>query len=280
MIDKSLIAESFGRALDTYDRAAIVQRKIVETLADMMTAANFPSRASIYEVGAGTGLMTALLAARFKAREIIANDLCADTAPALARAAAAAASGSASAAASAGAAARFEFISGDAESLPIPPAAEAVVSCSAIQWFADKAAFFKKVAAALPPASLAHSTLHTPHSSLLLAFTTFGPENLREVDELASSGLKYDSAAEYRAMLRAAGFRVIAECDSVEQIFFPNIRALLRHFRETGVGGTGRSDWDFAKTRRFCRDYEAKHRAPAGLALTYHPLYFVCAKEK
>jgi len=249
-VDKSHVSVCFGKALGTYDKSAVVQKNVADALADLMRQSGFPTGANIYEVGAGTGLMTARLVAGFAPRHIVANDLCADCAGPVSRV-------------SGGMA---EFVAGDAEDLPVPAGTGTVVSCSTIHWFENKPAFFGKVANALPDGGF-------------FAFATYGPGNLREVRESGGAGLDYNSADEYKNMLDAAGFRIVATEDKTELIHFPDTRSLLRHFRETGVGGVARTKWDLRETRRFNREYERRFRDENGLFLTYHPLCFVCAKQ-
>lgn len=248
-VDKQFVAECFGRAIGTYDKNAVVQKGVAAALAALMRRADFPAGANIYEVGAGTGLMTSLLVAEFAPCHIVANDLCAECAEPVAKA-----SGG-----------RAVFLCGDADALPIPEGTDAVVSCSAVQWLEDKPAFFRKVAAALADGGF-------------FAFSTFGADNLREMCELGVGGLAYDSAEAYERMLAEAGFRIVAATDGTESVFFPDTRTLLRHFRETGVGGIRREKWTLRETMRFCHEYERRFRDPRGLALTYHPLAFVCTR--
>lgn len=247
--DKRLIAECFGRALGTYDKNAVVQKHMAATLASLMRHEGFPHGASVYEVGAGTGLMTAEIVANFAPRRVVANDLCADCAALVARA-------------SGGVA---EFVAGDAEALPVPDGTDAVVSCSAVHWFDDKEAFFAKVATSLDDGKF-------------FAFSSFGPNNMRELRELGHAGLEYDSADEYATMLERAGLRVVASEDALERVFFPDMRALLSHFHETGVSGVRHGKWDMRETLRFRREYERRFREERGLPLTYHPLFFVCVR--
>ena len=248
-IDKHFVSACFGKAIGTYDKNAIVQKGVAATLAALMRQADFPRGASIYEVGAGTGIMTAKLYGEFAPRRAVANDLCWGCADTVSRA-------------SEG---RAEFLLGDAEALPAPEGIDAVVSCSTVHWFENKAAFFMKITDALPSGSF-------------LAFSTFGPGNLREMRELGMVGLEYDSADEYDVMLKKAGFRIIAATDTEERLFFPDTRALLTHIRATGVGGVRHDKWDISATMRFSHAYELRFRDARGLALTYHPLCFVCVK--
>ncbi len=248
-MDKSLIARSFGGAIRTYDDHAVVQRVIAGEMVRLMKESGFPHNAAIYEVGAGTGLLTDLILKAFSPSRIVANDLCLEASKPLG-----AISG------------RIEFVHGDAETLPVPAGCTNVVSCSAIQWFSDAGKFFCTVSAGLPAGGL-------------FAFSTFGPGNLREIRRIAGVGLDYKSLEAHVEMLEAAGFSVRHAGEKTDGIILPTARDLLRHIRGTGTGGVSSETWSVARTRRFCRDYETQFAADGGVALTYHSLYFVAEKK-
>ncbi|WP_290376595.1 pimeloyl-ACP methyl esterase BioG family protein, partial [Duncaniella muris] len=60
--EKGLVAEKFGRAGETYDDNAVVQRQIAEKLCSQAIAAGAADCRSILEIGCGTGLTTRMLA--------------------------------------------------------------------------------------------------------------------------------------------------------------------------------------------------------------------------
>ena len=249
-MDKALIARSFAKALKTYDGSAVVQRRVVREMVRLMRAHDFPEASAIYEVGAGTGLLTAALLAEFKPSRIVANDLCLEAGEplgALSR--------------------RVEFVHGDAETLPVPPGCTAIVSCSAVQWFADVWACFRNFANGLPAGGV-------------LAFSTFGPTNLCQIREITGMGLDYKSLPEHVALLERAGFAVVEAVENLETVVLGGVGELLRHIRETGVGGVEREPAGLAQAVRFRREYEARFSVPGGISLTYHPLYFMARRRE
>lgn len=247
-MDKALIARSFAKAIKTYDGSAIVQRRVVREMVRLMRAHEFPEAAAIYEVGAGTGLLTSALLAEFKPSRIVANDLCFEAGEplgALSR--------------------RVAFVHGDAETLPVPEGCTAIVSCSAVQWFTDVGASFRNFADGLPAGGV-------------LAFSTFGPANLCEIREITGLGLDYKTLAEHTALLERAGFEVVEALESQETVVLSDVGELIRHIRETGVGGVEREHVGLAQAVRFRREYTARFSVPGGVVLTYHPLYFYARK--
>lgn len=70
---KQQIARHFGAAAPTYDRAARIQARIAEELADAIAAVASPAR--ILEFGCGTGNLTQALGERFPGVQLVATDL-------------------------------------------------------------------------------------------------------------------------------------------------------------------------------------------------------------
>lgn len=249
-MDKAHIARSFARAIKTYDGSAVVQRRVVREMVRLMRENGFPEAAAIYEVGAGTGLLTSAILAEFHPVRIVANDLCREAGEPL---------GALST--------RVEFIHGDAETLPVPAGCTAIVSCSAVQWFSDLGGCFRNFAAGLPAGGC-------------FAFSTFGPDNLREIREITGVGLGYPSIPEHIALLEHAGFAIVRAVESTETVVLKSVGELFRHIRDTGVGGVEREHAGMAQAIRFRREYASRFSVTGGVALTYHPLYFIARKRE
>ncbi|SCZ53323.1 malonyl-ACP O-methyltransferase BioC [Thiohalomonas denitrificans] len=72
--DKARIRESFERAVDSYDAAAVLQREVGERLLERLDPIRMePQR--ILDVGAGTGWCSEALAQRYRKAQIVAMDL-------------------------------------------------------------------------------------------------------------------------------------------------------------------------------------------------------------
>lgn len=246
---KLSISQNFAGAFATYDANATVQRKIAEEMVTQMRISGFPDGATIYEAGAGTGLLTRMLLREFSPVRIVANDLCAEAGPMLKSISD-----------------RVEFLAGDAERIAVPVGCEHVASCSAIQWFFDVGAFLGNMAAGLK-------------SGGYLAFSTFGPENLFEIRKLAGAGLDYLTLKAHATLLECYGFEVLHSGESLEVSRHQSVAGLLRHIRDTGTGGVSVEKWTAARTRRFCREYAERFTHASGVSLTYHPMYFVARKR-
>ena len=119
---------------------------------------------SVLDIGCGTGLLSRELARRLHIRRFVANDLVAECGPRV------------EGAVKQLAGAAFSFHPGDIERLDLPPAAFDLVASNAVfHWLDDPAGLLERLAAALREGGL-------------LAFTTFGPDNLREVAAVGGTG--------------------------------------------------------------------------------------------
>src|SRR5690606_6556663 len=148
MIDKRLIAASFGKAAASYDQAARLQRLVGEILLEMIPAQLTPKR--LLDLGCGTGYFTRALAQRFQATQICGLDLSQGMLDYAARH-----SGE-----------DIVWICGDAEQLPLASASQDLIFSSlVIQWCPDLFRTFTEMRRVLVPggrvffATLAEETL-------------------------------------------------------------------------------------------------------------------------
>lgn len=74
MLDKARIGHSFGLAAPAYDAHATMQRQAAQRLADL-TVVRWPQLSRIFEIGCGTGNLTAHLAQAYPQADICATDL-------------------------------------------------------------------------------------------------------------------------------------------------------------------------------------------------------------
>lgn len=232
----SEVAMRFGSSADTYDSAASVQRKVALRLADMLSP-HAHCGAAVFEVGCGTGMLSESIARRLKPSSFVLNDLSpAMLALALARVAA---SGCGNA----------SLLQADAERCNWP-AADIVVSASAVQWFADPLAVVRRAAEVLPRGGL-------------LAVATYGPLTFRELRGGCPSG--YPGLSDWLSALGRHGFGVLDSDAFVWVQDFPSKIALLRMVALTGVG-TRQKNQSTSSMSGACR-------------LTWQPLLFVARLE-
>lgn len=251
-ISKQLIAERFARARDTYSREAHVQREVAGTMLKLLDGLTPAAPRHIFEFGCGTGIYSRLLLEHFSPERLVLNDLCPEMEECIM-----------SPGTHPGG---VSFMAGDAESLPLPTGMELITSCSTLQWFAAPGRFFARCHTALRPGGL-------------LAFSTFGGENLREIRHLTGRGLTYLSPARLRECLEPH-FEVLHLSDEVVSLPLASPLHVLRHLRQTGVTGTGGGLWTPRRLQRFCNEYTRLYTDGRGeVSLTYHPIYVVARKR-
>lgn len=248
-MDKQLIAERFARARATYSREARVQQQVAKRMITCLqnTLADFsPKR--IAEFGCGTGLYSRLLWETWHPTLLYLNDLCPEMAFCLEELTSQIG---------------VTFISGDAETCPMPDALHLLTSCSTLQWFANPAKFFQR----------AHTFIK---QGGILAFSTFGKRNLHEIRTLTGKGLSYPLPSELNQWLINANFRLILLEEEENILRFPTPTDVLHHLRMTGVTGTTTHVWSRGRLTNFITQYTKYFCLPqGGVTLTYHPVYVI-----
>lgn len=231
--DTDKIGRRFSAAGKTYDRQAVIQKEIADHLSDLIKATNPPTRGKILEVGSGTGFLTRPVCEIFQPSSIDMVDL-----------------------------------SGiHIEGLPCPNfihkadaekwieetkgCYSAIVSSSTFQWFTDLRLFISRCCDKLEKGGL-------------FAFTTFLTGNLYELDQLRPS-LVYPTVEEIEEWL-IPYFDIIRIETNDFILESENPMDLLRHLKETGVGGSAPTPEGISKLRRL------KH-------LTYKAAYFITRKR-
>jgi malonyl-CoA O-methyltransferase len=160
----------------------------------------------------------------------------------------------------------FSFLPGDIERIDLPLATFGLVASNAVfHWLDDPSGLLERLAATL-------------RAGGLLAFTTFGPDNLREVAAVGQKGLCYRSLDEVAALVERR-YRILQCRESREVLRFSAPRRVLEHLRRTGANGLERAGW----TRGVLRTFEGAYRDRFGegdeVTLTYHPMLFVARRK-
>jgi len=254
-IDKQLVRRRFRRALPTYAGQAEVQRRMAARLVAMIESAGAACHLGrVFEFGCGSAMLTSMLFERHSAEAFYANDLVAESRVFV------------EAAVSGREIGRLEFLPGDVERLdPLPGNLDLVVSNATLQWLHDPARFFERLSASMRPGGL-------------VAFSTFGAQNMREIATLGEAALPYRSIGEVAA-LGGTAFEVVAIEEEIVRQEFETPEAVLRHIRATGVNGVSRRAWTRSRYLDFLQRYRAAYPAGSGVALTWHPVY-CCFRRK
>lgn len=245
--DSREIGKSFEKSFAIYEKSAHVQKRIASRLARLtLKRVNSADIKSVLEIGVGTGFLTEILAAEIKNAHWFLNDLSArsidyvrgifDTPP--------------------------TFIEGDAQIQELPANMDLIVSSSCFQWFDSLGDFIERLA-------------KISSKNAVMAFSTFLPDNFREIRALTGKGLNYVGIVGIEAMIKRAGFELLcAEAETIKLNFEKPID-VLRHLRDTGVTGTFAEFWTPSKMKTFSRQYSDFFSDGKGVSLTYRPAYFI-----
>jgi len=242
-IDKRLVRLRFERSLPSYSEHALVQREMAERLLRALAARGRRRFPRVLEFGCGSGLLTERLAAAFDYDSLVINDLVEECESL------------------AGGIPRSVFLPGDIESITVPDRLDLVVSNAVVQWLDDLPDVLERLRAKMNPGAV-------------LAFSTFGPENLRETARLSGAGLAYRSIDQLKRVV-GERFRVRLAEETIRRLYFDSPQDVLHHLRRTGVTGLSGRRWTSAVLRDFYANYDRLFRDANGVSLTYHPIIMV-----
>ncbi len=259
-LDKKRVAQSFGRAAQTYDTVAQLQREVGKHLLQYAPT-QVSDGASVIDLGSGTGFFTHELAQRYEASCITGLDI---------------AEGMLHFSKSRIADTQIQWLCADAEQLPLANASvNLVFSSLVIQWCPDLPQLMRELARVIKPGG-----------QLLVA--TLGPNTLHELKSAWQQVDNYVHVNRFQPQdsLRLAAVAAGLAIDhfAVEQrvIYFDRLTELTRELKSLGAhninagkpgGLTGRS-----RIAAFKAAYE-RYREPQGLPATYEIFYLSVHKK-
>lgn len=260
-IDKELVARRFAHSRSTYEREASVQRQVAgkmmrlltdALLAEGVTRPEIPTHfRHIVELGCGTGSYSRILTRTLKPETLLLNDLCPEMEECIKELYIQPA---------------IRFLPCDAETLDFPQGTDLITSCSTLQWFADTEHFFARCHRFLADGGI-------------LAFSTFGKENMHEIHTLTGHGLSYFTLEELKAML-SSHFDILYAEEEIVSLPFDTPLQVLQHLKQTGVTGTEKRMWTRGRLQAFCERYvEHFEDENQKVLLTYHPIYIIAKKK-
>ncbi len=246
-VEKEKIRSHFAGAAETYDRHAVIQRKTARRLLSLIKEYLETVPEFILEIGCCTGYLTRNLLTVFPEVKLFdVNDIVDEFSEMLS---------------SFEPSGKTRFFPGDIEQIQLPTDYQLICSSSTFHWLHDLQALFYKLHAHLTPRGM-------------LAFSLYGPENLREIREITGRGLDYAPLTRVRDMLEG-NFEVIVSEESIETIVFPDPVSVQDHLRKTGVNALAEHGWNRKKQKRFFQTYQRCFSTKKGVTLTYHSMYLI-----
>jgi malonyl-CoA O-methyltransferase len=253
-LDNTRIARAFLKSLKTYDTQASVQQGMARDLMAELKAHSPGQLDSVLELGCGTGQLTERMLSSFRIAHYVANDLVPEFRVPIGRTLDEHRKTNGS------------FLAGDMEALScFPDNLSLIVSGATFQWLKDIKGFVARMSRHLAPEGI-------------LAFSTFGPDNCKEISALTGLGLAYPTLAELKGYLNGT-YQILVAHESHETRFFDTSMEVLRHLKATGVNGMVRHRWTPKGLKKFCEDYTTAYQQKAGIPLTYHPILVVARKK-
>ena len=247
---KKLIIDRFSKAQTTYDANALAQKEIAFRLSELISEAipqNY-SPNSMFEIGCGTGLLTRTLLSSYSLDTVHLNDISNAFAPLFS---------------DLEKQHDYNFYVKDAEEVTLNREYDLIVSSSVFQWFNHIPSFLEKIRQHLS-------------SEGIFAFSTFGPQNVREIKELTGTGLAYFSKEKWTELL-SGHFQIVQAEENTIQLQLSSPREVLNHLKQTGVNAFKhqKTIWTPAKMKQFEQAYRNLFSIGEQVKLTYHPLYFI-----
>jgi malonyl-CoA O-methyltransferase len=254
-LDTAGVRHSFDRASAAYEAAAVLQARVGEELLGRLDFFRLTPPV-VLDLGAGTGRLTGELKRRYRSANVIALDI----APGMLR----------EARRHMGFFRRFNRVCGDARRLPFADASvDVVVSNLMLQWCDELDTAFGEVRRVLKPDGL-------------FAFTTFGPDTLKElraawsaVDDFTHVNTFIDMHDIGDALVRAGLTEPVLDVDRVT-LTYQDVLSLMRDLKAIGAHNVTAGRPRGLTGRRALRGLEAAYepwRTEGRIPATYEVVY-------
>ena len=252
-MDKGLIAYKFSKSLKSYDQEAKAQKQILLKLVSLLEKYKLTEFNRILEFGTGTGLLSKEINERFSYNQLYLNDLSEEFEKFTLS--------------------RFskeeqqavEFVRGDIEKIEFPDSIDLFVSSSTEQWIEGKEEFYTKIYNSLK-------------DNAYFAFSSFGPDNLKQLREATGVSLNYYSLENTKEILTKK-FEIIHAEEERIVLDFESAIDILTHIKKTGVNAISKQNWTKKSVMQLIRKIEDVCRTNNGFEITYHPTYFILKKS-
>ena len=241
MINKELVKSRFEKSIETYDESAIVQKAMAQELTEKICKYAGTNFTEIFEFGSGTGFLTTCLADKINFSNYYANDIVEKSENFVKNIIP-----------------ESEFIPGDIEAVEIQKQYDLIVSNASMQWVTDIDSLLKKFRNILKPEGI-------------LAFTTFGEQNYKEIKDTTGLALNY-LKTDTLTQLCESYFSIEYLEEKTEILLFDTPMDVLKHIKDSGTNGIQTINWTVKKLKDFEKFYSLKFSENNKVKLTYNPI--------
>lgn len=242
-MNKNLIQKRFAKSLNTYNDNAKIQKIMAEKLISLSGRKDYEN---ILEIGCGTGLLTEKALKNFTFKTYTANDIVSECKEYIEKLSV-----------------RINFVHADIEEIikNSTHKYDLIISNATFQWIDNFEEFLDALLSKL-------------NSRGELLFSTFGPENFREIFYITGKTLDYKSSDEYNSILKNFNHYIEEE---TRVLAFKSAKEVLKHLKYTGVNSLDSSVWTKADMIKFESSYSTI--CSTSPTLTYNPLYIRIVKN-
>ncbi len=242
--DSKTIKKQFEKSMADYDKNAVIQDFTAEKMLSELLKFN-NNFETVLELGVGTGLLTKKVANTLNFEKYFGNDLIEKSENYLKKYLPSA-----------------DFICGNALKIKVPYKMNLVISNAMFQWFDNLEKGLGTISEYI-------------EKDGILAFSTFTPDNYKEIRDITGLTLNYMSKNEIEKVLTRLGFKILYCEEFRRNIKFNNPLEILAHMKKTGVNSLSDKVWDIKKIKSFCDEYSQKYPE---LSLTYSPIIVIAGK--
>jgi len=194
---------NFDKKFDRYEENAHIQKVVAKELIKLIPKKKYNI---IFEIGAGTGVLTKNIVKNIEYKNLIINDKYFESREYIKDLPS------------------VEFVGGDIEKLDIKKA-DLIISSSVFQWIEDKKKLFKKISKATDT----------------LVFSIYIKGNLMEISDHFGISLEYLDMKELKTLL-SPYFKSINGYKEEFRLTFDTPMEGLKHLKNTGVTGIGQTN--------------------------------------
>ncbi len=242
-VSTKLIKKQFEQSMNSYDENAIVQKLMAQKLVKKLCEIS-GSFENILELGSGTGILATEITQNIRYKHYYANDLVEKSKKYLEKILP-----------------EFTFLCGNAIKINPSRNMDLIISNAMFQWFSD----LEKVSDKLK---------NYINTGGILAFTTFSPNNFREINKITGLSLNYSSKEDIIKIF-SKNFQILYTEEFEEKLNFSSPLELLAHMKKTGVNSLSKNHWTFKDVKEFCEKYSREFPKNT---LTYAPIIVICKK--